>query len=259
MYTSRRVRNGLLKDAGMREFLRFALTGRSSAVHGTTEAIARRIRQEGLIPRKSRGIVDVFKELGGGDPTGGKNLAFITRSIPEARTYAGQQGMIESLGTPTTYLQNLQSKITGIKNVPSAVNLIKSEGPRIYNALKTTMRARKHGVVDIRYPWWKVKTQVNPEMAIIQKKFRPYFGDNPYITKALATLLYGRTSGIPGQFERVGRKRVAISPEYIKGGKGYKFTSIPELKSHFTAVAREPANAAFEALRNLTGWQHIAR
>jgi hypothetical protein len=263
----------LEKEAGIREAIRFLGTGRSTARHGTSGTIAKSIRREGVVPRKSKGIVDVFDDLGLPDPTQGKDLAFFSRGgkknvIP----YARQQGFIEETGgSPLTWgmevgegLRDIMDSGLSMATVrEKVIPLVKDKGGTFIRGARAGNKASKEGLLEMRYPARKFKPQTNPEMDVVRKKFddlASYLPDElPPVSKSLvrglgnvqANLAFRDTFGLASKYPGA----AAMPAKYIRGSKAYQPVTLPEVREHLRHSVKEPGDTAREALRNLTGLQ----
>lgn len=239
----------LEKTSGLKEFARYALTGRSTAYHGTSPARAALIRSEGLIPRKSPGVVDALLDAGAPDPTKGENLAFLARSRPMAKEYAGQQAFIDRVGT-TPQLFSAQVG-WDVMQQPSmrdkVVKGVKAYG-KYHLGLWDMLRARNPGTVTARYPARNFVPQRNPEIDVMADKITAagvpkavsgILGKAPFIST------FGLKAPVSGG--------AAMPASYIKGSPHYQHTTRPEIMAHLDDVRQNPGRNAREALHNLLG------
>lgn len=261
----------ITKESGIRELFRYISTGRSSAMHGTSSELAQIIKQQGLVPRASKGIVDSLIQRGQ-DPTQGQNLAFLTRSRASAKAYAAQQAYLQHIinsglaeratpkfleviqrlqGTPeTARKQGLLTALTQLAQ--SARTNLGPLMPELKSGVRAIQEAPKKGVLDIRYPASTIKTVKNPELNVVRERAEAI--GHPLASRILKTHGYAsfiNTMGVPAQFPG----KVAVPSKYIKGGKGYQFTTPEELVTHARNVWNHPKETALEAFRNLSGLQ----
>ena len=254
---------GFTKEAGIREFLKFLGTGRSTAFHGTSRGSAEAIKAgKGIIPRHRRGVVDVIKEELNYDPTKKKQLAFLTRSKPEAKAYAGQQGMVEATGTTAPFL----GKEIGVRIGEEGRGALPAELKRVWQGIKGARSGKRHGVLKAQYPAREFTPVRNPEGKLRANSLKDLIGGTtekgvskvwPDIAeRTLQTFTgfpYRKTFGL-----RASRRGAAAMPtKYIQGTPGYQRVTFPEVKQHFQHAIKNPKETATEALRNLTGWQHV--
>lgn len=249
---------GFYKEAGIRDFLRFLMTGRSTAYHGTSKATAEAIREgKGLIPRHSRGVIDVGKEMGF-DPTGGQQLAFLTRSRPTAKTYATQQGFIEGAGTkPIAFGHRAGERIQA-----EGVGVVPEELKKFWSGQKGAWGSRNKGIVKARYPAREFKPVKNPEsdqlaQHLVDQILRKNIEDTPrFLQRAVKTMTwYPFRKDLALAAKR--RGAAALPSRYITGSSKYQRTTLPEVKEHLRHAVQNPKETAYEALRNLTGWQYL--
>lgn len=220
----------LKKESGLSELARFLATGRSTAFHGTSKALAQQIKKgPGLVPNAKRGITDAIREGIPGvpeydelvkamtgskkiDPTRGQSLAFLTRHPLEAKGYAAQQGIIDVLGTrPLNYaIEKLAPVVRPMMEGPG--NPLKGGSQQfkenVVNALKSTIKdkpwrapisawqAKRHGVLTTRYPARNIKTVRNPEIEVVKDMLDTQYG--PIIKPAIKEL--------PSEYRGLARK-----------------------------------------------------
>lgn len=273
----------LTKEAGLREFLRFLGTGRTTAYHGTSEGIAKAIREsKGIIPRKSKGVSDVFIESGAPDPTAGRRLSFLTRSWPEARNYARQQGFIEATGA-TPPLFGAQA---GREIAESGIGELIPQARKLWGGVRGARRGARRGVVEARIPRGAVKRQVNPEAGVLRDKMENLLDDaipqyseqvaQSVPSKLLTNWPFRRTFGVQSPnywrgpaFRGEGTKGLprpvkpqagttaAIPSRHIVGSPSYQGVTRDEVVRHLKETLRNPKETAIEALRNLTGIERL--
>lgn len=256
------VEDVFTKEAGIREFLRFLGTGRSTAYHGTSKGIAEAVRGgEGLVPGKSRGVAQVFREAGVQDPTGGKNLSFLTRGKGEARNYARQQGFIEGAGTtPPLFGQEAAQEI----NLLGAGELL-PQAKRWWKGYKGARQGAKKGIVEARIPRGAVQRQVNPEPAALRDRLEGGL-DNLGVsdnvadilarsgpTKALTNYPFRRTFGVAPKAPGA----PALPAKHIVGSPAYQGVTAKEVGQHVGESIRNPRETILEAMRNLSGVERL--
>jgi hypothetical protein len=262
----------LYKVAGIREFVRFLGTGRATAHHGTSAAIAKGIRNQGLIPGKSRGIVDVFKEMGLADPTKGKNLSFLSRSSKGAKNYATQQGFIEAAGQSPVQIGTEVGKDFAARTEAPSIKYVwdtlKQRVPQLYKGVKGGRESARKGMLEASYPARHFKPQKNPEIGVATQKFKDLgeqltgaIDTSPTAKKIIekgyqgagrlqGELSFGNTFGLPP-----GSGGAALPSKYIRGAQDYQHVGLPEVKEHLRHSMGNPKETVVEALRNLTGYQ----
>lgn len=238
-----------VKAAGLKEFARYALTGRSTGYHGTSARASELIRSEGLIPRKSPGVVDAIKAVSD-DPTEGQNLAFIARNRGIANTYAGQQGFIEAAGTTPGLLgNNLSFELVGDGSVGSKVNTtLRAVHKSLLGALNAGIATNK-GPLKLQYPARNFDLLRNPEIDVMAQKYTAAGVPSP-VAKTLSNVPFIGTYGL----KPVGPGQAAMPAEYIAGSPKYQHTSLPEVRAHLEDVRAYPKRNALEAFRNLIGF-----
>jgi hypothetical protein len=230
------------KEAGIRDFLKFLTTGRSTAYHGTSVPIAKAIREGGgIIPRKSRGVSDVLKEVSH-DPTMGKQLAFFTRSPGSAKSYASQQGFIEGAGTTP---QQLFLKTTG-----NEIDLLPAL-QKAWSGIRGGIRSRGEGVIKAQYPFRKFSPIKNPEGRALAEEVGGK--SPPKALERLYGLLFRKTYGLKAPTPGA----PAMPTKFIRGTKDYQRVTLPEIKEHLSWAQKNPLSAAGEALRSLTEVQAL--
>lgn len=250
---------GLTKEAGIRELMKFLGTGRSTAFHGTSRGSAEAIKAgKGIIPRYRSGIVDVLKKELEYDPTKKQRLAFLTRSKPEAKAYAGQQGMIEATGTSPMFLgKGMAERISeeGFGAVPDELK-------RLWQGAKGAWGAQRHGILKAQYPARKFAPVRNPEGKLRAGNIKEFIGgDDAKVWPGIAEKTLQTFAGFPFRktfgLKAPQRGAAAMPSKYIQGTPGYQRVTIPEIKQHFQHAIKNPKETAVEALRNLTGWQNM--
>lgn len=249
---------GIQKEAGIREFLKFLTTGRSTAFHGTSRAAAKSIREgKGVIPRHRRGIDAHIEEYTGHDPTGKRRLAFFTRSRPQAKFHAGRQGFLEGAGTTRGYLgvETLADvAMRGAVELPEQLKLF-------WKGTKGSWGGRRKGVVKVQYPAREFKIIRNPESERLAKYYVERAGGEmknlpEFFQKTITSLMrppFRRTFALGS----TRKGRAAMPSRYIVGSPKYQRVSLPEIREHLRYAVQNPKTTVSEALRNLTGWQHL--
>lgn len=168
------------------------LTGRTTYYHGSTADVAKKIKNVGIVPGGSKGIID---SLGNSHfKNANKDLAFATKSKHQAFGYANQADVI-SKGEFNPYNRTGTAK-------KAARDYLKSFSPLHKDPRIST----------VNIPTWKdsVKKNItdNPEL-----KANPFMSDAHKKALGKDTLTHKGT----------------ISTKYIKGAKGYQKNSLKEI------------------------------
>ena len=263
----------------MRDTGRLLFTGRSRLHHGTSEDIARNIRENGLIARGSRGISDAL-------PTDGESLGdlqgdriFLTRNPANADMYARQQAGVEVMdkaveGVPADGIfEPLREQADAVRGAMRDADRVGGLKRMVIDALDDKMgpgpadpfmqmrgqvalgRDVGGDVVSVEMPWHKLRdiesNQVEPGVV---HELDPMIGMQE---ESLAKLTGKERYGLGGElFKDVFTTEQSISPEYIVGGKGHQGVTGQEVLEHAKNVARSPVQFAKELGRQLTGQEH---
>jgi len=173
------------------------LTGRATFYHGSTRENTERIKREGIVPRKTRGVIDEINKV---SPSGAfakknQNLSFATRSKLEAYSYSHQADAIK------------HHEFYKFRANPA------NAFAKIFESrLRDVGRDRTGRVSEINIPTWRqsVKRKIvrNPELdnAVFLNPFDRYELDNNTLTH-----------------------KGTLNSRYIKGGRGYKGNSAGEI------------------------------
>jgi len=244
--------NGLIKEAGIREALRFLLTGRATGYHGTSAGLAEKIRAgEGLIPKKSLGITKQIEKLTGADPAVGRRLTFLTRSKPEAARYARGQAFLEATEVP----QALWPVQAMDRVIDRGAKEILPLGRERLRALRGQIQAKRKGVLEARYPAREFKALKNPEIDLVSARARQRLEELGFSGAVSRTA--SRVSGVLPFAKTYGlrsRGGAAMPSKYIRGSEAYERISLPEIIDHLKHVRAHPRETAHEALQQLSSY-----
>lgn len=211
----------LEKLGGVRDALRYLLTGRATLRHGTSPAIAEKIRRHGLKASKTIG-----------DPSWPGHLAFTTRKPSEAQSYAAMNAAGEALlgkarmGGKSGLSQVMSTASEGVAKTPGIRDI-----PKI---MRKVFSGTRKGTVEIRVPAHKLKGKVipNPEAGGL-------------IHRALLAP-HAVFKGKPG--EKVLKSKYMIGPKYEK-------VKPKEVWEHAVRSSKKPKQFLGELARSATGIQ----
>lgn len=189
------------------------LTGRETLYHGTSEANAEKIKQEGIIPRKSPGIIDYVE----GEDKGklnSDNLTFMEKRRLNAHSYAVQQEAMEGAGGPHVFTRDPKDLTK---------RLAKSY-------VRDTLTRNNRNIVRVNAPTWKIdefNKTVNPEWELRKKNL---------IHKILPKPMQKMEER---DFEKmVFTNKGTVSPKYVKGSPHYEANSLKEIQEFIKTQPR---------------------
>lgn len=199
------------------------VSGRTSIYHGTTEALAEKVRQNGLLPSaavaKGPAITDILPD---DIRAQAKNLAYLTHDNAEARRYAGQAQALADLGPNINY-HSAETRAARVRGLTAGQN-----------------NPRTKGVVHAEVPLWRQdiasKLKANPEARGSFegfKKYRDPMGMARFMPGAESQLFheyngYAKSVSVEG----------GIAPEFIRGAK-YKGVGLRELGEYASAHPKQ--------------------
>lgn len=278
---------GLQKEAGIRDALQVALTGRVPLRHGTSAARAARILETGLQPGASHGVsqaVDALRDATGHAVGPGlvqlqEGLAFLTRHPAEAQMYGRQQAALERAPDVRARAQNALARILQLKErVPAtlapahdALEAAHAAGTRALSLVPdlgltrfiqhTPEVADAARVLEARVPRVQLRsaTSAHPEAGqLLTQRLNALdaAGDAlPEPARTLARAAAPRRAG--GPFMRNMVVRGGLPSSAFVGGAGYRAVpSLHELRTHAADALQHPLEYAKDVGRALTGISH---
>jgi hypothetical protein len=259
----------LEKIAGLREAARVALTGRVPLYHGTRKALQQGILREGVMPQAAEGVSTM---LGLSEPE--KGLAFLTRSLPEAKQYAAQavgvdrfnklktllspklKALAERFGVKVPeevqaslkdpeakkYLGGLSLKVSRPLSVlPGGKRVVRANVPRaVVKSMEGPVPELIHG------PVAQQLEELNPILKAVPEPYGKYVRKIPSLAQHSLAFGFGSTVPIRG----------GVPAKFIKGSPLYQGVTIPELKQHVRSVVADPKEFVKDVARSLTGFSH---
>jgi len=261
---------GLEKQAGIRDALSVALTGRVPLRHGTSVGRAGEILEKGLVPSAVKGVSDHVPGLA---PLQ-QNLSFLTRSPRKARFYGDQQAALE-------HVPALREKAVGEYNAimdkvrplahwflpdrpgaQKALDQAYEVGDNILKAYPDLGLAR-HGmqsgftpagqVLEARVPRAALRAAetTSPEAGRIKATWDALYGSSlPPAAKGLP----GSLAGVPFMQDVV--HQGTVPAQYFKGSPHYQGPTLGELRDHARSALAEPGEYVKDIGRALTGISH---
>lgn len=278
---------GLQKEAGIRDALQVALTGRVPLRHGTSAARAARILETGLQPGASHGVsqaVDALRDATGHAVGPGlgqlqEGLAFLTRHPAEAQMYGRQQSALEKAPAVRASAQNALDRLLQLRErVPAALapardalGAAHETGTRALASVSDLGLARLQAntpevvnathVLEARVPRVQLRsiTSAHPEAGqLLTQRLDGVAaaGDAiPEERKALARAIAPTAAGAP--FMRNVVVRGGLPSSAFVGGTGYRAVpSLSELRTHATDALQHPLEYAKDVGRALTSISH---
>ena len=264
---------GLTKEAGLRDALRVALTGRVPLRHGTSASRAGSILEKGLQPGAASGISGALDDMQRRtgmlqEGTPGledlqQGLTFATRDKATAKRYGGQQQALEDVPQIREQMQSGIGKLQGLadKYLPNnrgAKDLL-GQAARFGEQAPAGQLAQlmaphtKGQILDLDVPRSFIRGQEthSPEatrmVGGIQQTWKALGKDLPAgIAENAAGLPFMRDAVIKG----------AVPPQYIKGSPHYQGVGMQELKEHASNVVKDPREYMKDIGRALTGISH---
>lgn len=276
-------RFGLEKNAGLRDALSVALTGRVPLRHGTSVARAGEILEKGLVPHAAKGVSE---QISGLTPLQ-ENLTFLTRSPANAKMYGAQQAALE-------HAPALREKATGQYNAvmekvrplahwflpdkpgaQKALNQLYDVADRVLPAMPDLAFAR-HGmqrgltpagrVLEARVPRAALRAAetTSPEAGRLKTTWDAKLNemvkmldlhDNPALDTARE--LPGAFAGAPFMQDVV--HQGPVPAQYFKGSPHYQGPSLGEIRDHLRSAIAEPGEYVKDVGRAFTGISHRPR
>lgn len=277
------TQTGLIKDAGVRDAVRTALTGRVPLRHGTSAGRAAAIRSKGLIPDAATGVSEaVSKELAEAQ----RGLAFTTRSPGTAKTYARQQQGLEAFeADPAGHSARMRDKavgrlafldkglgylpegplrqavVDGLAPARQAIEKAELNPLAVARALAPRKPAA-NSIVEMRVPRDYIAAHEAPsvegrkmfEALGLSGNARKLQELAPNIPTELATELGALPAAAP--FSRDVVLRGGVPSKYIKGAPDYQGVTLDELRKHLTSARENPRGLLKDVARSYSEVSH---
>jgi len=230
-----------VKEAGVREALYTALTGRVPLQHGTSKTISREIARTGIKPQGSRGISDVF-DLSEAE----KGLAFLTRNPAESKLFAHQAEGLRRV----QLLRSLLKK--RVPTVSKEIEGVLQEAPKVEKGLAMLAGMVPGGkkIVRANIPRQTLKAREGtiPELTenpLIEISRQMHSKVHPQMEQAVA---------LP--FKSVVSVKGGVPAKYVKGSPSYQRPTFSEMRANLRSAAKDPKEYGKDVLRSLTGVSH---
>jgi hypothetical protein len=241
------------KIAGLRDAVRLALTGKVPLRHGTSKAIAKKIRESGLKPQGSKGISDLMKV------PGEAGIAFTTRSPQEAAAYAVQQAGLERGGRlraaipeslkkrfrETDYYKRRKQTLGFMGSPMSAGDLVQKETAGLLGKLPGGKE-----VVEARVPWQELRKIEAPGSEL----HAPVVSNIRAVLRGVGGPSAEKVMTIP--FLKHVPVQGGLPASRIVGSPDYQRTTLQSLREHAAGVRQDPRGFGKELLRTLTDVSH---
>ena len=230
-----------VKQAGIRDALRVALTGRVPLYHGTQKEYGKRILQEGIQPGASKGVSDMIPGLKPME----EGIGFATRSPAQGKMYATQAAGIKRLDNlpeglrkrlPDSVLEHVDTDSPVKMQLARLAGILPGGGKQV---MKAHVPRKELAKMETGIPELEVNQALTDARENLTNVLERQLGYNEvaggkslgsHAADYLTTKAFAPAVALKG----------GLPSKYIKGAPDYQGYSLSEFKDHLGSIRQDP-------------------